>query len=67
MLAYAPFEPIEEPGPPAPIQEKVVTRPHRQGVNPRHRGFMAMKGQTECNYLIIFFIFGMAVLTMTKG
>jgi hypothetical protein len=64
MLAYAPFEPegVEEPPPQAPA----LVAPTRQGVQPRFRNRRAVMTpeETECTYLVMFFIFGMIVLSI---
>lgn len=61
MLAYAPFEPEEQPQPQPP-----PPMPNRQGIRPRHRGFIPVKGETECTYLILFFIFGLTILSVRE-
>lgn len=60
MLAYAPFEPLED-DPPA-----VVSVPTRQGIQPRFRNRRAVMTpeETECTYLVMFFLFGMVVLSI---
>ena len=60
MLAYAPFEPLgDDPPAEAPV-------PTRQGVQPRFRNRRAVMTpeETECTYLVMFFIFGMMVLSI---
>jgi hypothetical protein len=60
MLAYAPFETIGEYEAPTPVA------PTRQGVQPRFRNRRAIMTpeETECTYLVMFFIFGMVVLSI---
>ena len=58
MLSYAPFEIEEEQQPVAPVSPP----PNKQGVRPRHRG----RSETECAHLLIFFIFGIAIISVTN-
>lgn len=59
MVAYAPFETDE---PPSRVQEPVVVP---SAVSSR----LVLGGPdvTECNYLIIFFVFGIFLLTLVDA
>ena len=53
MLSYAP---IDEPSPRAPVIKKSPSPPVNNKI---------MKNETECSYLVMFFIVGTIVLALT--
>ena len=50
-----------------PIEEGVVTRPTQEKVKVRVPERVPMMEETECNYVILFFIVGVVILALLDG
>lgn len=50
-----------------PIEEGVVTRPTQEKVKVRVPERVPMMEETECNYVILFFIVGVIILALLDG
>ena len=53
MIGYCPIEDIDQP---VKVEPKVIETPHK--IN---------KEDTECNYLVMFFVIGVLVLAITDN
>jgi hypothetical protein len=63
MVGYCPLDELEDPAPPQPAPRPRVAPPPRRRVAPARRSVE----ETECNYVVMFFIVGVIVLALSDN
>jgi hypothetical protein len=65
MVGYCPLDELEDPAPPQPAPRPRVAPPPRRAAPARRR--IVRPEETECNYVVMFFIVGVIVLALSDN